>query len=199
MLLSECSSILRDYDLISAGIDSRQRLYSNGETDYFDSLLVSGGYYSSEAFFIETDRLPLLLRDQNNQELIFYNNPTDLEKDADYLLWEICGLDLDRSKQYSFTLNGNAAQLLVSYNFKYPYTILGNGKRKFFPRKPAGQYVDQGEAVGIIPCTRYLIVAHEQGQVEGKNFLEIKSLPNKIYVFTYFYKKGFVKNYKKFL
>ncbi|GBF39408.1 hypothetical protein LPTSP1_24100 [Leptospira johnsonii] len=132
-------------------------------------------------------------------EIIFHDNLTDLEKDAGYLLWEICGKDKDRSKQYSFSLNGNTAKLFISYGFNYPYTILGKGKRKFFPRNPAEQYVDEGKAAGIIPCTRYLIVVDEKIQIEGKNSFEIKYLPNKIYLFSYFYKKGFVKNYKKFL
>lgn len=197
--LIDCSSILRDYDLISKGLDTRQKLSNKGETEYFDSLLVNGGIYSSEAFFIEKDKLPLLLQDQNNKELIFHENAIDLGKNNDYLLWEVCGLNTDRSKQYSFSLNGIVIRLLASYGFNYPYTLLGKGKRKFFPRKPAEQYVEEGKAVGIIPCTRYLIAVDDKAQIDGTNSFEIKSLSNKIYLFNYFYKGGFVKNYKNFL
>ncbi|EMK02060.1 MULTISPECIES: hypothetical protein [unclassified Leptospira] len=194
-----CSSALRDYDLISQGISSQYQLFNNGETEYFDSMLSNGSSYSATAFFIGNDQLSTILNDQNNKDLTFYDDPKAYGREVDYLLWEICGSQEKHTKRYSFNLNGNLLNLLASYDFPYPYRMLGTGKRRFFPRIPAEEYVNKGKAAGVIPCSRYVSVVPTKLNVEGKNTFEIRHQVNKIYVFTYFYRNGFIKYYKKML
>ncbi|TGK07946.1 hypothetical protein EHO59_07585 [Leptospira semungkisensis] len=201
LLLCNCANVLRDYDLISQGLTSQFRLVHRGETDYFNSLLLLGPTdYSIEAYYVQRDSFQEILSDPNNFNISFKDQSFQINQFEEGILWEICGNQkfIDPSN-YIFSLNKEPIDLVVEYNFNYPYRMLGKKKSRFFPKRIAEEYLKEGKAVGLITCKRYLIQIPSKSQIVGRNLLEIENRNGKHYIFEYEYNFGFVKNYKKFI
>lgn len=198
-LLLQCSSATGGYDLISHGVDTQYQLRYASETNYFESLRDLGLDYKSRAFFVEYENLRTILSDSNNRNLNFYTDPSALTKKENYLLWEFCGSSKEFVDQdFSFLLNDNQIELLVSFDFDFPFFKLGLGKRTFFPRKPAEEYVKSGSANGVLKCRRYILISAKDIFRKGKNIFTIKFQSDKMVNFRFFYDRDFVKRYKPF-
>ncbi|MCR1795537.1 hypothetical protein [Leptospira sp. id769339] len=199
LLLLQCSSATGGYDLISYGVNTQYQLRYASETNYFESLRDLGSDYQSRAFFVEYENLRTILSDSNNRNLNFYTDPSALTERENYLLWEFCGSSKEfADHDFTFFLNDIQIELLSSSEFDYPFFKLGLGKKTFFPRKPAEEYVKSGSANGVLGCRRYLLISRKDMYQKGKNIFSIRFKPNKIVNFKFFYDKDFVKRYKPF-
>ncbi|MEI1276748.1 hypothetical protein V6Z05_00330 [Leptospira venezuelensis] len=199
ILLLQCSSATGGYDLISYGVNTQYQLRYASETNYFESLRDMGLDYQSRAFFVEFENLKTILSDPNNKNLNFYQDPFALTEKENYLLWEFCGSSKEfADHDFAFFLNDTQIELLASVDFDFPFFKLGLGKRTFFPRKPAEEYVKSGSANGVLKCRRYLLISGKDIFRTGKNIFTIKFQPDRMVNFKFFYNKDFVKRYKPF-
>ena len=199
IILLQCSSATGGYDLISHGVDTQYQLRYASETNYFESLRDFGLDYQTRAFFVEYENLSTILFDLNNSKVNFYIEPSALTEKENYLLWEYCGSSKEFvDRDFTFYLNDTQIELLASFEFDFPYRKLGLGKKIFFPRKPAKEYVQSGSADGILACSRYVLTSRKDTYKKGRNIFSIRFKPDKIVNFKFFYDQDFVKRYKPF-
>ncbi|TGM12730.1 hypothetical protein EHQ81_12620 [Leptospira selangorensis] len=199
IVLLQCSSGTGGYDLISHGVDTQYQLRYASETNYFESLRDLGLDYQSRAFFVEYENLSMILFDLNNRKLNFYIEPSTLTEKENYLLWEFCGSSKESvDSDFLFFLNDSRIEILASLKFDFPYEKLGQGKKTFFPRKKAEEYVQSGFADGVLACNRYILISRKDSYKKGQNIFSIRFKPDKIMNFKFLYDHDFVRRYKPF-
>lgn len=197
--LLQCSSAIGGYDLISYGVDTQYQLRYAAETNYFESLRDLGLDYQSRAFFVEYENLSTILFDLNNRKLNFYMEPSTLTEKENYLLWEFCGSSKDfADSDFRFFINDTQIELLASFGFNFPYKKFGLGRKTFFPRKKAEEYVQSGSADGVLACNRYILISRKDSYKKGQNIFSIRFKPDKIMNFKFLYDHDFVRRYKPF-